>query len=470
MLKHFPPNFFRNNQQNFCNFVKKMPFYIKGDLVLLKGPVEVHNFDDDANSHVFPENLYFYLTGISSDDKTYALVDPEQRRVVVFVFEEPASAFTWKKVKAPADFVKEFEVDEALFEKELRPYLDTHFNKDNTLYLYVGTNPYSGLETLNPLKDKEDVLVGLKLNTKDLFEHACEARVLKSKEEQAVIQRAVDLASLLHKHTMRAVRKGMTEGALARVFASTRTMHGSGVPYETILGSGANAAFLHYVPSEQVIGDQDLILMDAGCQVGNYCSDLTRVFPASGKFSVKQRDMYNVVLRAQTEAIAAIKPGVSWVNVHVTAEKAVLKGLTELGLLKCSLEDGYSKRAVYHFFPHGVGHYIGLYTHDLPGLKYKENKPLPFGKKMTLRVKRRLEVDMVLTVEPGVYFNDLILQSGFDDPDIGPFFDKEKIKEYQKEVGGIRIEDMIVVTESGCRVLSLNLPKTVEEIEKIMAK
>jgi len=432
--------FFKDNRQRLLEKVQQNMKVNDGDIALLKGPITIPSFDDDAVYWIPQENLYYYLLGIQ-DSGTYAVFDLKTAKVTDALYLEELPAFL-KKTVDPSK---------------------------NLIYLNKGVSPYSNSESLNPKEDLKDILSPFKVNEEDLYEVACESRVFKSAEELALIRQAVDLGVYVHKEIMRVCNTVATESELSNRFYSIAKLYGSELAYSNIVAAGRNASILHYIPMGEVaLKSNDLLLIDSGCRLYGYCSDITRTYPISGVYSQKQKDIYNAVLKAQQLVLESIKPQISWKDMHILAERTILFELQKLGLVKGDLHEMWEKRVIYYFMPHGLGHYIGLYVHDLPGLKKKEQdfNPIP---KLNLRVKRILEEGMVLTCEPGIYFNQKLLDSGYKDPVIAPFLVKDVIESYQSELGGVRIEDMFVVTSTGADVLTKDLPKTIEDIEAFIA-
>lgn len=210
--------------------------------------------------------------------------------------------------------------------------------------------------------------------------------------------------------------------------------------------------------------------MDAGVQLNGYASDITTTFPVNGKFSEKQAQIYNVVLKANRDVIAALKPGINWQELHNLAEKSILQGLKDLGFFTgdSSVEDMWNDRLIYYFFPHGLGHYIGTYVHDLKGDPNFEDqkKQIP---KQNIRFARVLEQGMCVTVEPGIYFIDRLLSQAENDETLKSKFNWEVINAFKKEIQAVRVEDMIHVTASGAEILTDHLPRTTQQIESCMA-
>lgn len=215
-----------------------------------------------------------------------------------------------------------------------------------------------------------------------------------------------------------------------------------------------------------------MMLTDQGHQVHHYVSDVTTSFPVNGRFTEKQKAIYNIVLKSNRAVMAVLKPGVNYRDMHLLGERTTLEGLKELGLVEGDVDEMLQGRVGFVFQPHGLGHLIGLDVHDVGG--YLEGitparDPQPGLK--NLRTAREMKAGMCLTIEPGCYFRDFLLDGelGKDKLNIDlKYLNREKIKEYQAEVGGVRIEDVVLITETGCELLSFGVPRTVEEIESCM--
>ena len=210
--------------------------------------------------------------------------------------------------------------------------------------------------------------------------------------------------------------------------------------------------------------------MDAGVQLNGYASDITSTFPVNGKFNEKQAQIYNAVLKANRSAMEALKPGVNWQDLHNLSEKVILTELKNLGFFadEHDVETLWAKRISYYFYPHGLGHYIGNYVHDLKGdpLFEDQKKQIP---KQNIRFCRILEEGMCVTVEPGIYFIKRLLDQAKNDPAISSVFNWDVVEAYQKEIQAVRVEDMIYVTKSGAENLTDHLPRTTTQIESCMA-
>lgn len=266
-------------------------------------------------------------------------------------------------------------------------------------------------------------------------------RLYKSRAEISRMRKAARISAKAHRHLMRACRPGMFEYQLEAEFAHQCASGGARQQaYPSIVGGGNNACVLHYVDNDAPLAEGDLVLIDAGCELDYYASDITRTFPVGGRFSTPQRQLYQLVLDAQEAAIAKVRPGNHWDDPHKAAVRTLTRGLIKLGLLKGALGKLIKDEAYKRFFMHRTGHWLGMDVHDVGDYKVDGHW-------------RELEPGMVLTVEPGLYV---------------PLGSKGVAKKWQGI--GIRIEDDVLVTKDGPEVLSRDAPKTIDEIEQLMAE
>ena len=231
---------------------------------------------------------------------------------------------------------------------------------------------------------------------------------------------------------------------------------GDALPYDTIIGSGKNSAILHALPTHKAIAENEFVLVDAGCAIYDYCVDITRTYPSTASISSRHKDLYQLVLRAHAECIAMSRPGVMWRDVHLHAARVITEGLLQLGILKGSLSTLLEKEVSSAFFPHGVGHLVGLRVRDA-GHEENINPKIYAGAR--LRVDIELEENHLITVEPGCYFIASLLNSA----DIQSKFKEEIVwseVEKWKDIGGVRIEDNILITKGGNDNLTIDIPKT----------
>ena len=264
-------------------------------------------------------------------------------------------------------------------------------------------------------------------------------RLIKDAEELALMRRSAELAGAAHSRAMAVARPGMLESELeAEIDYVFRRGGGSGPAYGSIVASGANGTILHYVDNNRRMEDGDLVLIDAGVELGLYCSDVTRTFPVSGRFTSVQRAAYEVVLEAQLAAIDVCRSGLPQSGVHEIATRHLVEGMIELGLVSGSVDSVLESGDHRRFYMHGTSHWLGLDVHDVGA--YKEN-----GEACAL------EPGMVLTVEPGLYVRE----------------DEEGVPDELRGLG-IRIEDDVLVTSGNPEVLSDGVPKDADEVEALV--
>jgi Xaa-Pro aminopeptidase len=273
-----------------------------------------------------------------------------------------------------------------------------------------------------------------------------EMRLIKDADEQATMLRAATISGQAHARAMRASRPGMHEYEIEAELLYEFRRNGAQAPaYNSIVAGGANACVLHYNANNAAIKDGDLVLIDAGCELDGYASDITRTYPVNGRFSAPQRELYELVLAAQAAALQAIRPGQPYQSVHDAAVRVLVRGMLDLGLLDqskhASLDEAIASKSYAQFYMHGTGHWLGMDVHDV-GL-YRDVHT-------TGKPSRPLEPGMVLTVEPGIYVRPA-----------------EGVPEQYWNIG-IRIEDDVLVTADGYTILSAAAPKTVAEIEQLM--
>ena len=265
-----------------------------------------------------------------------------------------------------------------------------------------------------------------------------EMRLFKSRGELSVMRRAGRISAGAQLRAMQACRPELTEAHMHAELVHEYMIHGCEPAYPPIVGGGENACVLHYTANNQPLADGDLLLIDAGCELHGYASDITRTFPVNGRFSGPQRDLYEVVLTAQEQAIAAVRDGVQWDDIHDVAVEALTDGMLDLGILTGDREAAIEEGLYENYYVHKTGHWLGLDTHDVGDYQVDGHS-------------RALEPGMVLTVEPGIYIR------GND----------ERVDERWRGIG-IRIEDDVVVTRDEPEILSDRVPKAMDDIEALM--
>lgn len=264
-------------------------------------------------------------------------------------------------------------------------------------------------------------------------------RLVKSEAELAVMQRAGDISAIAHKRAMEYCQPGQFEYQLEAELHHEFAMKGARHPaYGTIVGSGDNACILHYTENQDELKDGDLVLIDAGGELHGYAADITRTFPVNGKFTDAQSQIYNLVLEAQLQAMALLKPGSTLKQATDCSIAVITGGLIELGILTGDLEDNIEQQTYRDYYMHGLSHWLGLDVHDVGDYKIAG-------------FERSLEPGMVFTVEPGIYISPTA-----------------NVDEKWRGIG-VRIEDNVVITETGYKVMTDAVPKTIKDIEALMA-
>ena len=306
-----------------------------------------------------------------------------------------------------------------------------------------------------------------------LIEAIIKLRSIKTDLEVAEIEKALETAWHMHTTGMRMAYPGRKEQEIAGAMEGISFAHGRPVSFPIILST--NGQILHNHRHDNILQEGRMMVMDAGSEsLLNYASDITRTVPVGGKFSQKQREIYEIVLNAQLKSIAATKPGTFYRDCHTVACETIVSGLKDLGLMKGDVKQAVADGAHALFLPHGLGHMMGLDVHDMEGLGQihvgydKEIQPSKQFGTAYLRLGRRLQPGFVITNEPGIYFIPELIDMWKAEKKYAEFLNYDKIEEY-RSFGGIRIEDNILVTADGQKVLGKPIPKTVAEVEATMA-
>ena len=296
-------------------------------------------------------------------------------------------------------------------------------------------------------------------------------RSIKGSEEIEEMEKAVDIAREMHIAAMQMARAGNSEKEIAGHIEGIALSRGAGVPFQVILS--IHGEILHNNFHGNTLSEGDLLINDSGAESDlHYASDITRTVPVGGRFTQKQKDIYQVVFRAQMAAIEAIEPGRKNIDIHLQCARMLAAGLKDLGLMKGDVEEAVRTGAHALFFPHGLGHMLGLDVHDMEGLgenlvgyTQEIKRSDQFGLAY-LRLARTLQAGYVLTVEPGIYFIPALIDKWKQEKKCEPFINYERVQDYAG-FGGIRIEDDVLVTDKGAHILGKPIPKTVEEVERV---
>ncbi|KAG1052422.1 hypothetical protein G6F43_005440 [Rhizopus delemar] len=427
----------------------------KEGLIYLRGQVLSERDDTDVELPFRQESNFFYVTGLS-EPGFHVLIDIATHKIQLVSPNLDEDAVMWMGLPDDLDtLVQKYDVDEALYVDRLPSVL----SQASVVY----TLPITPTDTLDP-----SVRWCSEQDKKALYTAFAEARAIKSDWEVDTIRKANRISSEAHVQLMKASRVGSSEAQLHALFLYESARQGAFFQaYYPIVGVGKNAATLHYNKNNAPLLDANqLVLVDAGCEVDCYASDITRVFPVGGKFSPEARVIYSIVLDMQKACFEHCKAGVAWETIHRVAMDVACEGLMKAGILVGDKQAIMQHHVVAAFFPHGVGHMLGLDVHDVGGYPEGTERISEPGIRY-LRMRRDLKAGFVVTVEPGVYFCDFLIDPVLNDPVAGQYINKDMLNKY-KPVGGVRIEDNILITQDGYVNLT-TVPKEIDEIEALMA-
>ena len=306
----------------------------------------------------------------------------------------------------------------------------------------------------------------------ELINSLVEMRSTKDNYEIEEIEKACDTGYKMHVTAMKMAKPGIMEHEIAGIVEGIALAYGSGTSFPTILTQ--NGQTLHNHDHSFLLEKGRLMIIDAGAESNmHYASDFTRTMPVGGKFSQKQLDIYNIVLKANNTATSLIRPGETYLSIHLKVAEVIASGLKDLGLMKGDVQDAVAQGAHALFFPHGLGHMMGLDVHDMEDYGQihvgydQEIRPVNQFGTAYLRLGRRLQKDFVITNEPGIYFIPALIGQWEAEKINTDFINFSKVKDYLG-FGGIRLEDDILVTETGSRILGNRIPVTPEEVEAVV--
>jgi Xaa-Pro aminopeptidase len=432
--------------------LKQMQSQGGGVAILATAPEMTRNADS-----FFPfrhDSYFYYLTGFNEPESVVVLVAGKKNQSILFCREKNLEREIWDGFRyGPQAAQTHFGFDAAYPIEQLEQELSQLLSNAPTLFHTQGHN--SQLDTqlqrcMNAVRSRARVGVTPPTTTIDLHAVLNEMRLVKDASEIASMQRAASISAIAHQRAMKIAKPGMFEYELEAELLHEFRRQGAQAPaYNSIVAAGANACVLHYNANNASIKNGDLVLIDAGCEFDSYASDVTRTFPANGKFSAPQQALYEVVLAGQSAALTHANIGARYQDGHNAAVRVLTQGMLDTGLLDKnkvgSLEDAITNNAYRQFYMHGTGHWIGMDVHDVGN--YRESVA-PAGTEE--KPYRQLQAGMAITIEPGIYVRPA-----------------EGVPEQFWNIG-IRIEDDIVITENGPLNLSRETPKTVAEIETIM--
>jgi Xaa-Pro aminopeptidase len=388
------------------------------------------------------DSYFYYLSAFKEPEAVLFLVAGSQPKTILFCRDKDMEREIWDGFRyGPAAAVAEFGVDEAYSLSQMDGMaLKLLANQPKLFYSLGADASWDARVTgwLNQLRAQGRSGVSAPGEIVDVRILMDELRLYKSAYEIDIMRRSGLIAAAAHKRAMQVTCPGKMEYEIEAEFLHEFYRHGAQAPaYTSIVAGGANACTLHYNANNAKLIDGDLLLIDAGCELDGYASDITRTFPVNGKFSAAQKDLYELVLASQAAAIAQVKPGNHWNAPHEAALDVLIRGFIDFGLCQGSPESVLESGDYRRFYMHRTGHWLGLDVHDAGEYKAADEW-------------RQLEPGMTLTVEPGCYVRPA-----------------ENVPEHFWNIG-IRIEDDALVTTNGCEIMTASAPKTVAEIESQM--
>ena len=400
--------------------------------------------NSDCEYRFRQDSDFYYLSGFDEPEACLLLIKTtSSQKAILFNREKDKNAEIWHGYRlGQSAAVRDSGFDEAYSIKKLQYNLHILLNGLTTVYYPIFQDSVLD-KTVNLVvnelrgdKRKGTIAPSIFIDSLPIVH---EMRLIKSPAETALLLAAGEISAAGHLRAMQKCYSGMWEYQLQAEVEHEFALRGTrDIAYNSIVAGGKNACVLHYTSNNQQLHDGDLVLIDAGAEYQGYAGDITRTFPVSGVFSVPQAKLYQLVFDVQINAISQVKPGVTMVEINQNIIRQFVNGLLKLGLLQGEFDTLIASEAYKEFYMHGLGHYLGLDVHDV-------------GEYGSLDNPRPLEAGMVVTIEPGLYIAN--------DADVD---------EIWKGIG-IRIEDDVLVTESGCEVLTADVPKSIDEIEALMA-
>lgn len=395
-----------------------------------------------------------YMTGFPEPDAAVVLVKGKggDQKVVMFVRPKDPSRETWNGFReGPAGAIANFGATEAHDVETFASVFGKLYAGCKHLYYKLGRNADFDGKVLPVITRTQKPIFNPELITHEL-------RLFKSAEEVHILRHIAGISALAHQRAMQRCRPGMRERQLQATLEFTFQDAGAEYVAYTSIVAGTDGVILHYTTNHKVLPDGNLVVIDAGGELRGYASDITRTFPVNGKFSEPQRQLYDLVLKANLAGIAAAKKGSSLNKIHLVCQNVLRAGLIDLGILTSAMSTAESEKAavaaakaagteaelltLYDVFMHGTSHYMGMDVHDV----------CPNGPRDTMPKARRLKPGMVFTVEPGLYFKP----------------DDLRVPAQYRGIG-IRVEDDVLITETGNDVLTAGITKDADEIEALMA-
>jgi len=434
-------------------------------LILLFGNDESPMNYTDNTYHFRQDSTFLYFFGMNRPGLA-AIIDCDSGEEWVFGNDFTVEDFVWMGPQPTiANLASEVGVAKTDAIYKLTTLLDKHSKERKVHFLppYRGDNKIKLFEWLGIAPNEQAKKVSIAL-----INAVVNQRNYKTPEEVSLLHKAVDISVDMHKLAMRMAKPGVTEAQIAAAVQEVAVGAGGQTSFPIIATINGQTLHNHY--HGNTLKEGDLFLMDAGAEIPTgYCGDLSSTVPVSGKFTSKQKDIYNICLESHNTAIEMLKPGVAFKDIHLNSARIIVEGLKDLGIMKGNVEDAVANGAHALFFPCGLGHMMGLDVHDMEDLGemyvgYGGNpKSTQFGLK-SLRLGRELEKDFVLTIEPGIYFIPELINQWSATNHNADYINFKKLKEYHS-FSGLRNEEDFLITETGYQLLGKPKPKSIKDVE-----
>jgi len=449
---------------------KKLRSELSSGLLLFLGNQEV-SFNYPANTYTFRQDSSFsYFFGLDLPDLA-GVIDLDEGKDLLFGNDVDIDDIIWMgKQPTIKELGVKIGIDNTAPLKNLKDTVEKATKQGRTIHFLP---PYRG-ETIIQLSELLGIAV-TEVRTRtsvDLIKGVIKLRMRKEKIEVDEIEKMIDTAFIMHTTAMKMARPGVVEREIAGMIEGIALSRCGPVSFPVILTINGQTLHNHYHGNTLVEGR--MLVIDAGCENElHYASDITRTVPVGGKFNARQNGIYEIVLNANLSTIKAVRPGIPFLEIHKLAATEIARGLTTLGIMKGNPDEAVAMGAHTLFFPHGLGHPLGLDVHDLEGMgenyvgyDNEIKRSREFGLAF-LRFGRKLQEGFVMTIEPGIYFIPELIDKWKSENKLASFINYDIVESY-RDFGGIRIEDNVLVTDNGCRVLGKPIPKTVAEIQEIM--
>ena len=427
-------------ENNYSKRRSQLASKVLEDSAIIVSSASVKTRISDTDYAYRQDSNFYYLSGYEEPESLLLIRPSEKDKFIIFCRDRDPLREQWDGLRTGQEgAVDEYGADLSYGINSLDQMMPNLLEGIKNIYFSMSAPSNVDLKITHWIEEiRKNTRAGAEppqnLLSLDFILH--EMRLIKEDHEMEIMKTAANITTEAHIRAMQAVSPGMFEYQLEAEYLYAFNKNGARSPaYNSIVGGGNNSCILHYVENNAELSDGDLVLVDAGCEYQYYASDVTRTFPVNGKFSPEQKEIYSIVLEAHKQSMEEAQPGNKWNLMHEKSVEVIVEGLLSIGLLEGSKEENIEKGKYSKFYMHRIGHWLGMDVHDVGG--YKKDGDW-----------RELESGMVMTIEPGIYISDNL----------------EDIDDRWKGIG-VRIEDNLVVTDSGFEILTPDIPRTIEEVE-----